>query len=130
MSEDTIRKWYAAWETEDWRLLNSLAADDFTFSSPLDDRIGMVAYKTECWDTQHDLIERFDLLSVLGNEHKAFVLYVCHTKKGNTFRNIEYFQLRDDKVTSLECYFGGQNSFPSSVDTAHDDTCRLRAGPG
>jgi len=116
-SEETVRKWYAAWDTKDLRLLTMLMADDFTFSSPLDDHISRMAYKTQCWDTQHNLIDRFDLLRVFGSGNEAFVLYNGYTKKGNIFRNVEYFQLRDDKVKALECYFGGQDSFPSSVDT-------------
>lgn len=34
-SRETVRKYYAAWETKDWHPLDTLLADDFTFSSPL-----------------------------------------------------------------------------------------------
>ena len=44
-------------------------------------------------------------------------MYVCQTKNGKTFRNVEYFRLRDDKVEAIECYFGAQSSFPSAVST-------------
>lgn len=115
-NEATIRKWYAAWDAKDWSQLNTLLADEFTFSSPVDDHIGKAAFKTKCWDTQNGLIERFDLLSVSGTERDAFALYVGHTKKGNTFRNVEYFRLAGDCVEALECYFGGQDTFASAVD--------------
>jgi hypothetical protein len=42
-------------------------------------------------------------------------MYVCRTKNGKSFRNVEYFRLRDDKVEAIECYFGAQSSFPSAV---------------
>ena len=114
-SEQTIRKWYAAWEKRDWRPIDMLLADDFTFTSAAgDDHISKSVFKARCWETQIDFIERFDLQRVFGSGNEAFVMYVCHTKNGKTFRNVEYFRLRDDKVEAIECYFGEQSSFPSS----------------
>src|ERR1700731_1783050 len=117
-SDETIRKWYAAWEKKDWRPVDILLADNFTFSSPAgDDHISKSAFKTKCWQTQIDFIERFDLQRVFGSGNEAFVLYVCRTKNGKSFRNVEYLRLKDDKGESIECYFGAQSSFPSAVST-------------
>ena len=113
--DELIRKYYAAWERKEWNNLDALLAEDFTFSSPLDDHISKSAYKHGCWDTQSDLIKQFDLQQLTGSTGHAFVMYVCHTTNGRTFRNVEYFQLRDDKVKAVECYFGGKASFPSAV---------------
>ena len=74
-------------------------------------------FKAGCWDTQIAFIDRFDLKQVIGTDNEAFVMYVCHTTNGKTFRNVEYFQLRDGKVKAIECYFGGKSSFPSAVST-------------
>jgi ketosteroid isomerase-like protein len=116
-SEKTIRKYYSAWEKKDWHPVDILLADDFTFSSPLDDHISKSHFKTGCWDTQNAYIDRFDLKQVVGTDKEAFVMYVCHTTNGKAFQNVEYFQLREDKVTAVECYFGGKASFPSAVST-------------
>jgi hypothetical protein len=116
-SEDVIRKYYAAWETKDWPRLDRMLADDFTFSSPLDDHITKSDYKAGCWDTQIAFIDRFDLKQVFGTDNEAFVMYVCHTANGKTLQNVEYFHLRDAKVKAVECYFGGKASFPSAVST-------------
>jgi ketosteroid isomerase-like protein len=117
-SDETIRKWYAAWEKKDWRPVDNLLADDFTFTSAAgDDHISKSAFKAQCWETQIDFIERFDLQRVFGSGNEAFVMYVCRTKNGKTFRNVEYLRLRDDKVEAIECYFGAQSSFPSAVST-------------
>jgi ketosteroid isomerase-like protein len=118
-SDETIRKWYAAWEKKDWRPVDSLLADDFTFSSAAgDDHISKSAFKTQCWESQIDFIERFELKRVFGNGNEALVMYVCRTKNGKSFRNVEYIRLKDDKVKAIECYFGAQSSFPSAVSTA------------
>ena len=117
-NDETIRKWYAAWEKKDWHPVDVLLADDFTFTSAAgDDHISKSAFKKQCWETQIDFIERFDLQRVFGSGNEAFVMYVCRTKNGKTFRNVEYLRLRDDKVEAIECYFGSQSSFPSAVST-------------
>jgi ketosteroid isomerase-like protein len=115
-NDEIIRRWYAAWEKKDWRTLDVLLADDFTFSSAAgDDHISKSAFKAQCWESQKDFIERFDLQRVFGSGNEAFVMYMCHTTNGKTFRNVEYLRLRDDKVEAIECYFGAQSSFPSAV---------------
>jgi hypothetical protein len=116
-NEETIRKYYAAWESKDWHAIDAVLAEDFTFSSPLDDPMSKSAFKTGCWDTQVAYINRFDLKQVVGTDNEALVMYVCHTANGKTFRNVEYFQLRHNKVKAVECYFGGKSSFPSAVST-------------
>ena len=118
-NEGTIRKYYAAWETKQWRSFDILLADDFTFTSAnSDDHISKSAFKERCWESQIDFIDRFDLQRVFGNGNEAFVMYICRTKNGKTFRNVEYLRLRDDKVEAIECYFGAQSSFPSAVSTS------------
>jgi hypothetical protein len=114
-SEDVVRNYYGAWEKKDWPRLDRLLADGFTFSSPIDDHISKSDYKAGCWDTQSALIDRFDLTHVSGTDNKVLVLYACHTTNGKTFRNVEYFELREAKVKSVECFFGGKASFPSAV---------------
>jgi len=115
-SDEIIRRWYAAWEKKDWLPVDALLADDFTFSSAAgDDHISKSAFKVKCWETQKDFIERFDLQRVFGSGNEAMVMYICHTTNGKTFRNVEYLKLTDDKVATIECYFGAQSSFPSAV---------------
>jgi ketosteroid isomerase-like protein len=118
-SDATIRKWYAAWEKKDWHAVDVLLTDDFTFSSAAgDDHISKSAFKTQCWESQIDFIERFELTHVIANGNEAFVMYVCRTKNGKAFRNVEYLRLEDGKVKAIECYFGAQSSFPSAVSAA------------
>jgi len=117
-NEEIIREWYAAWEKKDLGTFNMLLADNFTFTSAAgDDHISKSAFKAQCWETQIDFIERFDLERVFGRGDEAVVMYVCRTRNGKSLRNVEYLRLRDDKVEAIECYFGEQSSFPSAVST-------------
>src|SRR5271163_3445578 len=117
-NEEIIRKWYAAWEKKDLGTFDILLPDNFTFTSAAgDDHISKSAFKAQCWDTQVGFIEHFDLERITTGADDAFVKYLCHTKNGKSFRNVEYFGIRNGKLESLECYFGAQASFPSAVST-------------
>ena len=119
--EHVIRKWYAAWEQKDWGPVDALLADNFTFSSAAgDDHISKSVFKTRCWETQINFIQRFELERVIGNGNDAFVKYLCLTKNGKSFRNVEYLRVTDEKVEAIECYFGAQSSFPSAVSAGQN----------
>jgi ketosteroid isomerase-like protein len=114
-TEEIIRRWYQAWEKKDLDQLEALMTENFTFSSAAgDDHISRSNFKTQCWDTQAKLIDRFDLERVIASGNDAFVKYLCLTKNGKSFRNVEYFRVREGKVEALECYFGG-SGYPSAA---------------
>jgi ketosteroid isomerase-like protein len=117
-NEEVARKWYAAWEKRDWGPVDSLLAENFTFTSAAgDDHISKSAFKAQCWETQIDFIKHFDLERITTGAEDAFVKYLCHTKDGKSFRNVEYLRIMNGKLQSIECYFGAQSSFPSAVST-------------
>jgi hypothetical protein len=64
-----------------------------------------------------DFIGHFDLERITTGAGDAFVKYLCHTKDGKSFRNVEYLRIENGKLQSIECYFGAQSSFPSAVST-------------
>jgi hypothetical protein len=117
-NEEIIRKYYSLWSQQNgWRPVDMILTDDFTFTSPVDDRISKSAFKTGCWDTQHALIAGHDLDRVFVIGDQAFVRYTCRTKNGKSFRNVEYLQLKDKKIAAIECYFGG-SGYPSAANKA------------
>ncbi len=119
-NEEIIRKWYAAWVQKDLGTFNALLADDFTFTSAAgDDHISKSTFKTRCWDTQVNFIGSFDLERLITSADDAFVKYLCHTKNGKSFRNVEYLRIKNGKLESIECYFGAQSTFPSAVSAGH-----------
>jgi ketosteroid isomerase-like protein len=119
-NEEIIRMWYLAWDKKDLGAFDRLLADNFTFTSAAgDDHISKAAFKTQCWDTQVDFIEHFDLERITTGAEDAFVKYLCHTKNGKSFRNVEYLRIKNGELESIECYFGAQSSFPSAVSAGH-----------
>jgi ketosteroid isomerase-like protein len=114
-TEEIIRKWYTAWVEKDEGRFEALMTDNFTFTSAAgDDHISRSTFKTQCWDTQAKLIERYDLERVIASGNEVFVRYLCHTTNGKAFRNVEYVRVRDGKVEAIECYFGGAG-YPSAA---------------
>ena len=117
-NEEIIRKYYKAWEKRDWAPIDIVLADNFTFTSPNnDDHISKSAFKTRCWESQVDLIDHFELESVIGSGNEAFAKGLCRTKNKKSFRNVEYFRFSGQKVEAIECYFGGPG-FPSAANKA------------
>jgi len=117
-NEEIVRKWYAAWVNKDLGTFNMLMADNFTFSSAAgDDHISKSTFKTRCWDSQVEFIEHVDLERITTGVEDAFVKYLGHTKNGKSFRNVEYFIIKNGKLESLECYFGAQANYPSAVSS-------------
>ena len=114
-NEAIVRKYYKGWERKDWPAFDIMLTDDFTFTSPFDAHISKSAFKKGCWDTQIAFIGRFDLEQVVGAGNEAFVMYLCHTTNDKTFRNVEHFRLKGEQVEAVECYFGGQNGYPSAL---------------
>ena len=114
-TEKIIRKWYKAWVDKDEAQFQALMTDNFTFTSAAgDDHINRDTFRTRCWDTQAKLIEKSDLERVITSGNEAFVKYLCTTTNGKSFRNVEYLRIRNGKLESLECYFGGAG-YPSAA---------------
>jgi hypothetical protein len=109
--DKVIRDYYSGWEKKDWSAVESQLADGFTFTSPNnDDHIDVSRFKARCWPTAV-WVERFELESVFVRGNEAFVKYLCRTKSGKSFRNVEYLQFAGGKVKSIQVFFGEPQAF-------------------
>src|SRR6202021_1444449 len=82
-NEEVVRRWYATWEKRDWGPVDSLLADNFTFTSAAgDDHISKSTFKARCWETQIDFIGHFDLERITTGAEDVFVHYFCPTTAG------------------------------------------------
>ena len=115
-TEEIVRRWYKAWEQKDWSPLDVLLAENFTFTSAAgDDHISKGTFKKRCWETQVDFIDHFEIEQLFGQDNEVFVKYLCRTRNGKSFRNVEFLRVGNGKVESIECYFGGHSTYPSAV---------------
>lgn len=103
--EETLRGLYAAYIDGKKDIVRAMLSDDFTFSSPRDDHIGLDAYFARCWPEPPPFSSmEIEYLSVSGDE--AAVRYRAVKHDGSAFRNMESFRFRGEKIVSVEVYFG------------------------
>lgn len=115
VNEKLVKEYYTAYEKKDWHLLESILADEFTFTSPAgDDHINLKVYKERCWPNANNT-RRFDLEKIIVDGDDAFVTYNGWTTDGRSFRNTERFKFKDGKIKENECFFGPGVSFPNNT---------------
>jgi ketosteroid isomerase-like protein len=96
---------YEAYVRKDRQAIEKLIADDFHFTSPLDNRIDRATYFKLCWpNSEH--IKRFDYINLVPDGDRVFVTYEGHGTEGNVFRNTEIIEVREGQLVEVEVYFG------------------------
>ena len=102
-----VRQLFSGWEQKDRMAVQTLLADDFTFTSPNegDDHIDQAEYWRKCWPGS-EAIQSFRILNLAEDEDGVFVRYECELTNGKRFRNTEYIRVDDDKIRAVDVYFG------------------------
>jgi len=100
-----VRKCFQAYVEDDRALAESVIAQDFRFTSPLDNRIDRESYFARCW-ANHEWIIGFELVHLIADGETVVATYVGRSKRDKPFRNTEIFTVRDGKIVDVEVYFG------------------------
>ena len=96
---------FEAYVRKDRSAIELLINDEFSFTSPLDNRINRKTYFERCWpNSQH--IAEFKFMQLVPSEDKVFVIYEGKSNNGEIFRNTEVFTVRQEKIIEVEVYFG------------------------
>lgn len=107
-----VRRLYAGWAANDRATVESIIADDFHFTSPLDNRLDRKTFFARCWPNAADMARfEIDRLVVMGD--RVYVTYELTTKGGKRFRNTELLTVHDGKVHDVEVYFGWDIPHPA-----------------
>jgi hypothetical protein len=110
--EEMIRSYYFGWEKKHWNTVESVLADDFTFTSPNnDDHINKRAFKDRCWVTA-DWIDTIKMECVIVRGDDGFAKYLLTTTAKKSLRKHRVFPFKDEKVSAIEVYFGGKQGYP------------------
>jgi ketosteroid isomerase-like protein len=102
---EIIRAIFAAYMSNDRKVVEDALTDDFRFTSPYDDEIDKTTYFERCWRNS-DWIEHHELEKIIADGSEAFVTYRCAAKGGKNFRNTEFFTFEGDRVKRIDVYFG------------------------
>ena len=126
MAEDiasVVRTSYAAFVRKDRAMLESIVAEDFHFSSPLDNRLDRATYLQVCWPNS-EAITHFEFVNFVPDGDRVFVTYEARTKDGRRFRNTEISTVRGGKLVEVEVYFGWSIPHPAPPGKHVDDASK------
>jgi ketosteroid isomerase-like protein len=108
MQSDPIavaRASYIAYANKDRAAIEALIADDFHFTSPLDNRLNRATYFERCWPNSR-MIDRFEFIHTVLDGDRVFVTYEGRSNTGKRFRNSEILTVHEGKIVEAEVYFG------------------------
>ena len=96
---------YEAYVTKDRAAIEALIADDFHFSSPLDNRLDRATYFDRCWPNSKTTVG-FEFIHLVRDGERVFVTYEARGAGGHRFRNTEIVKVRGSRIIEVEVYFG------------------------
>jgi len=99
------RSAYNAYVMKDRRTIEELIAEDFHFTSPLDNRIDRATYFARCWPNS-EWIDDFEFKNLVADGDRVFVTYEGRKANGEKFRNTEIVTVRNGQIVEVEVYFG------------------------
>ena len=108
MTNDAVaiaRAAYEAYVTKDRAAIEALIADDFHFTSPLDNRLDRATYFARCWPSS-ETTEGFEFFRLVRDGERVFVTYEGRGAGGHRFRNTEIVTVRGKQIVEVEVYFG------------------------
>jgi hypothetical protein len=101
---DTVRAAMKAYLDKDRAAIEAAIADDYHFSSPLDNRLDRTTYFDRCWPNAKNM-EDFEEIHATEHGDVAYMVYVGRAGD-HEFRNCEVHTVRDGKLVETEVYFG------------------------
>ena len=102
---DIVRDLYAAYLKNQKAAVAAVLTEDFSFSSPRDDRIDRTAYFERCWP-ESPVFRRIDIELLVTEGKEVLVRYRAERLDGGAFRNIENIRFRGEKIAAVDVYFG------------------------
>lgn len=101
-----ILRYFATYAASDRGAIEHLLSPDFTFSSPLDERLDREAFFTRCWSRRSG--ETRTVTAILVDGDDAVARYDGAA---------EHFHFAGDKIASVELYHGAQPQPVKAIET-------------
>lgn len=100
-----VKRCFQAYADKDRAAIEAVIADDFHFTSPLDNRIDRETYFERCWPNS-ETAAGFEYKKLVQDGDRVFVTYEGKSTSGKRFRNTEILTVRSDRIVDVEVYFG------------------------
>lgn len=102
---DHVRELFAAFAAGDRVTVESIFADDLTFSTPLDVGLDRAGYFDRCWPGAGSG-EGVEFVRMIRSGDEVVATYESRKADGSTGRNTEIYTFDGEKITKVEVYFG------------------------
>jgi ketosteroid isomerase-like protein len=109
---EVAKRNYLAYVDKDRTAMERLIAEDFHFTSPLDNRIDRKTYFERCWPNSRWIAE-FEFIDAVTDKDRVYVTYVGRSDVGRRFQNTELLTVRGGKIVEVEVYFGWSLPHPA-----------------
>jgi ketosteroid isomerase-like protein len=94
-----------AYVDKDRTAIEALLANDYHFTSPIDNALDRATYLEVCWPNSATMAGVKNIYEI-EDEELAFIVYEARTSTGECFRNSEVYTVRGGKLVATEVYFG------------------------
>lgn len=112
-----VRAALQAYVDKDQAALAAILADDYHFTSPIDNALDLETYWARCWPNSAKT-QGVDIIHAVEDGERAFVVYELQAN-GKRFRNCELHTARDGKLVESQVYFGWDWPHKGSAWRAH-----------
>jgi|SRR5947209_6734565 len=99
------RDLYLAFAAGDRERVESMLAEQFTFSSPVDVGLDRAGYFERCWPGSGQR-QQFEFARLVEADDEVIVTYEMTRADGGRGRNTEILTFNGDQITGAEVYFG------------------------
>ncbi len=99
------RNLYLAFAEGDRELVESMLADEFTFSSPVDVGLDRGGYFQRCWPGSGRR-QQFEFVRLVEAGDEVIVTYEMTRADGGRGRNTEILTFHGDRIIGAEVFFG------------------------
>jgi ketosteroid isomerase-like protein len=113
-SVEVARRSYLAYVDKDRAAMERLIAEDFHFTSPLDNRLDRKTYFERCWPNCRWIAE-FEFMGLVPDNGRVYVTYIGRPDAGRRFQNTEVLSIRGGKIVDAEVYFGWSLPHPAPL---------------
>ena len=96
---------YEAFMSGDRKFYEEHLSDDFIFSSPVDVGLDKDGYFNRCW-LGAGKGGKINYIRLIESDNEVVVTYESTSSDGKKGRNTEIIGFKDNKVSSIEVYFG------------------------
>lgn len=116
--DEAVRAALQAYVDSDRDAIEALIADEYVFTSPMDNRLNRKRYFEICWPN-HQTMTRCEVIYAAVDGEFAYLVYEAGNEQ-KLFRNFELHRVRNGQIVQTEVYFGWD--VPHPVPLGEHDT--------